>query len=71
MAFLFEFDNLGFRTIQESDVDLLIKLDADPEVKAFFPGGALSEDQIPKKLKSSKINILSTVLRKLRRPSTY
>lgn len=49
--YLFDFDDLGFRPIIESDVEYLIKLDCDPEVKKFFPKGALAKDQIPAKIK--------------------
>jgi ribosomal-protein-alanine N-acetyltransferase len=49
--YLFEFDDLGFRPLLDSDVDYLIQLDCDPEIKKFFPGGALTKDKIPEKLK--------------------
>lgn len=51
MKYLFEYDGLGSRPVLESDIDYLIKLDCDPEVKKFFPGGALSVDKIPDKIK--------------------
>lgn len=49
--YLFELDGLGFRPLQDSDVDYLIRLDCDPDIKKFFPGGALTCDKIPAKLK--------------------
>lgn len=52
--YLFEYDGLGFRLVCDSDIDYLIKLDCDPEVKSFFPGGALSEKEVPNKIKEYK-----------------
>lgn len=49
--YLFKFDNLGFRPVLDSDIDYLIRLDCDPDIKKFFPGGALTEDKIPAKIK--------------------
>ena len=36
----FETERLRFRPIDTSDVDLLVALDADPEVMRFISGGA-------------------------------
>lgn len=52
--YLFEHDGLGFRALCDSDTNYLIKLDCDPEVKSFFPGGALSEEEVPNKIKEYK-----------------
>ncbi len=52
--YLFESDDLGFRAICDSDINYLIKLDCDPEIKSFFPGGALLEDEVPNKIQEYK-----------------
>ncbi len=50
-VYLFEADNLGFRQITEEDFDYLVMLDANPEVKKFFPGGIQTHAEIKDKIK--------------------
>lgn len=51
VKYLFEYDGLGFRPVSHTDIDILVRLDCDPEVKKFFPGGALLPEAIPDKIK--------------------
>ena len=51
LAYLFEIDGFGFRPVVEDDLDHYTQLDCDPDVMRFFPGGALSPDELKKKLK--------------------
>src|SRR5262245_48704835 len=53
-SYLFEIDGLGFRPITEDDLDYLLLLDADPEIRSFFPGGAQSQKEIEEKIKRYK-----------------
>lgn len=43
-------ERLGFRLLEDADLDDLVKLDTDPEVRAFFPEGALSPAQIRERI---------------------
>jgi ribosomal-protein-alanine N-acetyltransferase len=42
---------LGYRVCLESDLQNLILLDSDPEVRAFFPMGVATEEQIKERIK--------------------
>ncbi len=44
--YLFKSKHLGFRLIRKSDVHYLKELDADPEVKFYFPSGILDSKEI-------------------------
>lgn len=48
--FVLTSERLGFRLMQESDVENLITLDTDPEVRAHFPDGVLTIDQIRERI---------------------
>lgn len=47
---IFTQDNFDFRPIDESDLDNLILLDGDPEVRQFFPEGTLTVAKIKDKI---------------------
>lgn len=49
-SYLFKIDNLGFRPVCEDDLEYLISIDSDPEVRSFFPSGAQSIEEIKKKI---------------------
>ncbi len=51
--FLFTSPRLGFRLIRESDFDNLLKLDSDPEIRAYFPMGMLNAEQVKDKIKQN------------------
>jgi len=44
---------IGFRMLEESDFQNLVKLDMDPEVRAFFPGGVSTPELLREKIASS------------------
>lgn len=44
--FLFTSKRLGYRLIKEEDFHDFLKLDSDPEVRAFFPPGILDADKV-------------------------
>lgn len=44
--FVLTSERLGFRLMQESDVEHLEKLDMDPEVRAHFPDGVQTPEQV-------------------------
>ncbi len=41
---------LGFRMLEKHDFENLIKLDMDPEVRAFFPGGVSTPELLQEKI---------------------
>jgi RimJ/RimL family protein N-acetyltransferase len=45
---------LGFRLLEESDFENLKKLDLDPEVRAHFPDGVSTPDQISERLSTNR-----------------
>jgi RimJ/RimL family protein N-acetyltransferase len=45
---------LGFRKLEDSDLPNLIRLDTDPEVRAFFPGGVSTPDELREKITRSR-----------------
>ena len=50
-SYLFEADHFGFRPVVETDIDYILRLDADAETMHFFPGGARTRQQIENKIK--------------------
>ncbi len=46
----FTSQRLGYRPVRTSDFDDLLKLDSDPEVRAFFPNGTLNSKQLKEKI---------------------
>ena len=44
---------IGFRMLEEDDFQNLVKLDMDPEVRAFFPGGVSTPEQLREKITRS------------------
>jgi len=49
---------IGFRKLQESDLPNLVKLDTDPEVRAFFPGGVSTPKLLREKIAKSCASFL-------------
>lgn len=47
---MFQANGLSFRLVEPSDVDRLIEIDCDEDVRAFFPGGAQAPSEIPPKI---------------------
>jgi RimJ/RimL family protein N-acetyltransferase len=47
-------ERLGFRLLEKRDLEDLKRLDQDPEVRAFFPDGVLSAEQIKERILTSR-----------------
>ena len=45
---------IGFRMLEEDDLQNLVKLDMDPEVRAFFPDGVSTPELLRKKISRSR-----------------
>ena len=52
--FLFTSKRLGFRQIADTDFDALMELDMDPAVRAQFPEGILTREQIKERIAENK-----------------
>jgi len=52
--YLLSSERLGFRLPEDSDFDNLKKLDMNPEVRAQFPDGVLTPEQIKKRISENK-----------------
>jgi RimJ/RimL family protein N-acetyltransferase len=52
--YLFSSKRLGFRPIEDSDFEMLKQLDMDPEVRAHFPEGILTPEQIKERISRNK-----------------
>lgn len=52
--YVLESERLGFRVMEERDLQDLIVLDTDPEVRAHFPDGISSAPEILKKIKRNQ-----------------
>ena len=52
--YLFSSARLGFRLIEDSDFEDLMKLDMDPEVRAHFPEGGLTPEQIKERISKNR-----------------
>lgn len=50
-TYLIETDHLGIRPFEDSDLDYLMLLDADPETMSFFPGGVRTREEIQTNIK--------------------
>lgn len=49
---------IGFRKLEENDLPKLVKLDMDPEVRAFFPGGISTPALLREKIAKSRASFL-------------
>ena len=47
---------LGFRLIEDTDFDMLKELDTDPAVRAHFPEGTLTPEQILERISKNKVS---------------
>ena len=54
--FLFTSERLGFRLIDDTDFNALKELDMDPEVRAQFPEGILTSEQIKERISKNKLS---------------
>lgn len=55
-GFLMKSARLGFRILEEADFERLEKLDTDPEVRAYFPDGESTPDEIRQRIARSQAN---------------
>jgi len=56
--YMLKSERLGFRMLEQHDFQNLTKLDMDPEVRAFFPGGVSTPDLLQQKIVRSRSNFL-------------
>jgi len=49
---------IGFRMLEDSDLQNLVKLDMDPEVRAFFPDGVSTPELLREKIVRSQASFL-------------
>jgi RimJ/RimL family protein N-acetyltransferase len=49
-------ERLGFRLPDDTDFDDLVRLDTDPDVRAQFPDGTLTPDQIRERIATNRAN---------------
>jgi RimJ/RimL family protein N-acetyltransferase len=54
--YLFTSKRLGFRPIAHTDINALIELDTDPEVRAQFPDGILTPEQIKDRISNNELS---------------
>lgn len=54
--YLFMSKRLGFRLIEDTDFNALRELDMDPEVRAQFPEGVLTSEQIKERISRNKLS---------------
>jgi RimJ/RimL family protein N-acetyltransferase len=54
--YLFTSKRLGFRLIEDTDFNALKELDMDPEVRAQFPEGILTSEQIKERISKNKLS---------------
>ena len=54
--FLITSARLGFRILEEADYESLEKLDTDPEVRAYFPDGESTPEEIRQRIARSQVN---------------
>ena len=52
--YLFSSKRLGFRLIEDADFEMLKELDTDPAVRAHFPEGPLTPEQIKDRISMNK-----------------
>ena len=57
--FLITSARLGFRILEEVDYESLEKLDMDPEVRAYFPDGESTPEEIRQRIVRSQANYLT------------
>ena len=60
--YLFTSKRLGFRLIEDTDFNALKELDMDPEVRAQFPEGVLTSEQIKERISKNKLSFNEMVL---------
>lgn len=48
--YLFKTKRLGFKYLEKEDLDYLMSLDSDSDVRQFFPDGVATKEQISKRL---------------------
>ena len=53
--YLFSSKRLGFRLIKDTDFDVLKELDMDPAVRAHFPEGTLTPEQIMERIATNEM----------------
>jgi RimJ/RimL family protein N-acetyltransferase len=51
-------NRIGFRPLEESDLQNLVRLDTDPEVRAFFPDGVSTPELLREKIARSRASFL-------------
>ena len=56
--YLLSSERLGFRLLEDSDFENLKKLDMDPEVRAQFPDGVLTPEQVKERISKNKASYL-------------
>jgi len=49
---------IGFRALEDNDFQNLLKLDMDPDVRAFFPGGVSTPELLREKIAKSRASFL-------------
>ena len=52
--YLLSSKRLGFRLIEDADFEVLKELDMDPAVRAHFPDGTLTPEQIEERMSRNK-----------------
>lgn len=56
--YMLKSQRLGFRMLEQHDLQNLMKLDMNPEVRAFFPGGVSTPDLLQQKIVRSRTSFL-------------
>jgi hypothetical protein len=51
--YLFSSEQLGFRLLEDTDIESLKRLDMDPEVRAHFPDGVLTSEEIKQRVSTN------------------
>lgn len=57
-GFLLTSERLGFRPFEDHDLDDLARLDTDPEVRAQFPEGVMTPEQVRERLSRTRASYL-------------
>jgi len=57
-GYTLESRRIGFRMLEDSDLQNLVKLDTDPEVRAFFPDGVSTPELLRQKITRSRASFL-------------
>lgn len=56
--FCLKSNRIGFRPLEEKDLQNLVRLDTDPEVRAFFPDGVSTPELLREKIARSRASFL-------------